>query len=192
MVPDGYIVLRGLTFNGTGGIEDCSSGSDDDGDGLADCLDPQCAMEEVCMNPPAATPWLVFGASAGTAGEELWISDGTVAGTGLLADINPSSTTPFDTDGCYNDGNDSFFCDFIFPDDCEFQGPDANPYCGSDGSSKPGHFVAMGDHLYFTADDGTHGRELWRTDGTVTERLTDINPNGNSFISPNNNPDDRP
>ena len=35
--------------------------------------------------------------------------------------------------------------------------------------------VAMGDWLYFNATDGIHGRELWRTDGDVTEMVFDIN-----------------
>lgn len=39
----------------------------------------------------------------------------------------------------------------------------ANIYPGNGGSSPRG-FVATSDKVYFTADDGTHGRELWVTD----------------------------
>ena len=39
--------------------------------------------------------------------------------------------------------------------------------------------VALGDYLYFAATDATHGRELWRTNGTTTELVMDINT-GNS------------
>ena len=35
------------------------------------------------------------------------------------------------------------------------------------GSSTPANFVAAGGLVFFTADDGIHGRELWRTDGTA-------------------------
>jgi ELWxxDGT repeat protein len=35
------------------------------------------------------------------------------------------------------------------------------------GSSSPQNMVGVGDLVYFSADDGTHGRELWRSDGTA-------------------------
>ena len=47
------------------------------------------------------------------------------------------------------------------------------------GSSYAMHYsddsVALGDFLYFGAIDATHGRELWRTNGTTTELVMDIN-----------------
>jgi ELWxxDGT repeat protein len=44
--------------------------------------------------------------------------------------------------------------------------------------SGPSELTRLGTRLYFTADDGTSGSELWRTDGTRkgTTRVKDINP----------------
>ncbi|NJK81367.1 MAG: hypothetical protein HC914_16350, partial [Chloroflexaceae bacterium] len=44
--------------------------------------------------------------------------------------------------------------------------------------SNPQDFVLVGDVVYFTADDGSSGRELWRSDGTAagTVLVQDIYP----------------
>jgi len=41
-----------------------------------------------------------------------------------------------------------------------------------------GSLTAMCGTLFFSADDGTHGRELWKSDGTTagTVLVKDINP----------------
>ncbi|MEC8215272.1 MAG: ELWxxDGT repeat protein, partial [Cyanobacteriota bacterium] len=46
------------------------------------------------------------------------------------------------------------------------------------GSSDPTELTAIGNKIYFSADDGANGEELWVSDGTDfgTQRLTDINP----------------
>ena len=50
-----------------------------------------------------------------------------------------------------------------------------NPGAGSSGAMDSSDSVSLGAYLYFNANDGTHGYELWRTNGTTTELVMDIN-----------------
>ena len=58
---------------------------------------------------------------------------------------------------------------------------DINPGIGNYSfadSSDPDSLVEFNDRLFFTADDGVNGKELWVSDGTAkgTQLLLDINP----------------
>ncbi len=52
------------------------------------------------------------------------------------------------------------------------------------GGSYPGDFAAIGDTLFFRANDGTHGYELWKTsspyDAAHTKLVADIRPGSDS------------
>lgn len=56
---------------------------------------------------------------------------------------------------------------------------------GSVGSA-PQDLVKAGDYLYFAANDGVHGIELWKSNGTAagTQMVMDLNPNGNITSDP--------
>ncbi|MEZ5965494.1 MAG: hypothetical protein R3F56_16795 [Planctomycetota bacterium] len=81
-------------------------------------------------------------------GAELWVSDGTISGTHLVADINV--------------GVDSAFGRIPF--NRVYQ-----------------QLFPAGNYLWFSADDGMRGYELWRSDGTAagTQLVDDLMPGAN-------------
>lgn len=140
---------------------------------------------------------LLFSAGDPEHGVELWTSDGTAAGTKLLLDINSTgSSRPggfFVWDGlAYFRADDGTHGAELWRTDGTAGGTwmvrdiDSGP----DGSGtfdqvpladfhRP---VVFGGNLLFAADDGIHGNELWRTDGTEsgTELVVDLNPGPSS------------
>ncbi len=134
---------------------------------------------------------MYFKANDGVHGEELWVSDGTAAGTTLLKDINPGSgTVPPSTYTPYN--GDVFFLadDGVHGRELWVSdGTEAGTMLFMDinegtGHGTPFNFYEHNGLLYFSANDGVHGQELWVSDGTVngTYMLKDIwqGPSGNS------------
>ena len=102
---------------------------------------------------------LFFRANDGTNGTELWKSDGTANGTVMVKDIYNGNTTRMD------------FCCFS----------EANPggsvvYVTDPNDSNPSHLIAFDNALYFAANDGNNGIELWKSDGTAngTTMVQDI------------------
>lgn len=58
---------------------------------------------------------------------------------------------------------------------------DINP----SGDSMPTDLIAFDDKLFFVAEDGENGRELWMTDGADTFLFKDINPGANGSDASN-------
>jgi ELWxxDGT repeat protein len=134
---------------------------------------------------------LYFSESQDTIGTELYISNGTTAGTQFLKDINPgiNSSYPesFTTLGplTFFKADDGTNGQELWKTDGTPAGTvlvkDINP--GSSGSI--GTLMTMGSFIYFMADDGVNGYELWRSDGTTagTTMWMDINSTGSSYPS---------
>jgi ELWxxDGT repeat protein len=128
---------------------------------------------------------LVFAGSDGISGQELWITDGTAAGTIQLADINPGGGNSFPSDMTVKQGqiyfsaNDGLNGTELWVSDGTSEGSqlvkDINP--GSE-FSFPADFLVFNDMVYFIATDGTNGIEIWMTDGTEsgTALFADIIP----------------
>ena len=131
---------------------------------------------------------LYFGADDGENGRELWVSDGTTEGTRLVADISSGYSYPrylTELNGrLYFTADDGENGRELWVSDGTAEGTqlvaDINPG-NSDGgypnSSNPEYLTAFEGKLYFNADDGENGRELWVSDGTTegTQLLEDIN-----------------
>lgn len=133
-------------------------------------------------NLTAFNGWLYFTATSPAAGTELWRTDGTAAGTALVADVRPGSVGSSPANLTVAGGSLYFTADGgasgreLWRTDGTTTAlvRDINPGAGS---SNVANMTAVGGALYFTADDGTHGTELWRTDGTAagTVMVEDIN-----------------
>jgi ELWxxDGT repeat protein len=131
---------------------------------------------------------LYFVANDGATGPELWKSDGTGAGTVLVKDIAPGATGIIQH--LTNVSGTLFFAAYhpetdieLWKSDGTYDGTvlvkDINPGPISGlGSSDLGHFTDLNGVLFFAADDGVTGAELWRSDGTFsgTRLVKDIYP----------------
>jgi ELWxxDGT repeat protein len=175
----------------------------------------------------------VFFANDGVSGKEVWVTDGTEAGTFMLKNIGPGSQDLgyngrlmplpdgrvmflgndgagdklWATDGTsegtviLRDAQAGFINDYFAMADGRllfqmFDGSDAELWISDgtsdgtmllkninsiqlNGGSMPSGFTALDDgRVIFSANDGTHGREVWVTDGTAdgTVLVKDINP----------------
>lgn len=133
---------------------------------------------------------MFFVADEGIHGWELWVSDGTEAGTHLFKDINPGPTGSnpsffmVHNNKLYFNADDGVHATELWVTDGTEEGTymvkDINTSGdGSDYHPTRGHIVYNG-RLYFKAQDGIHGYEYWVTDGTEegTYMIKDINPDG--------------
>ena len=129
--------------------------------------------------------------SVGSNNKELWISDGTHAGTVMVKDINVTGSgsdccAAHATPGCDDPSSCEVFVCFAFPfccsdgsvwdDVCASFAAQVCPICEL--GSAANVLTNVNGTLFFRADDGVNGLELWTSDGTQggTEMVKDINP----------------
>src|SRR5262249_37526668 len=125
------------------------------------------------VNMTVAGNRLFFFANDGTNGQELWTSDGTTAGTTMVADLSPGSVSTFTTSFAASNGLFYFdvFTSCLGNELFVSDGTQAGTHCVDDirpsGTSNPRKITDVNGPLYFTANDGTNGDQLWKTDGTA-------------------------
>jgi ELWxxDGT repeat protein len=125
-----------------------------------------------------------FKARDASNGDELWVSDGTTAGTTMLKNIHPTANgNPIDIvifqDLLFFTANDGPNSSELWVSDGTEAGTqlflDINP---GPGTGNPAFKTVIGDQMYFAANNGTNGTEIWVSDGTVagTRMVKDIRP----------------
>ena len=140
---------------------------------------------------------IIFNGSTGDIqGDELYITDGTAAGTNLLLEINP---------GNYNTGNPGRFYEWnnivyfeandggagsnaeVWRTDGTAAGTFKLTEINPGGDALPRNFFAFNNELYFGArPSNSVGIELFKTNGTAagTSMVKDISPSSNSSSVP--------
>ncbi len=129
---------------------------------------------------------LYFAATDNNRDTELWRSNGTVSGTFRVKDLLPSySSKPSQLTS--TDNGLLFFLSLATG-----YYPYSNRLCTSDGSeegttclndpSSVSQLTAVSNLVYFSANDGVNGVELWRSDGTIsgTSIIKNIHPTASS------------
>lgn len=124
---------------------------------------------------------------------ELWKTDGTVAGTVMVKDINPSGSS--NPSGLTNINGVLYFSANDGTNGIELWKSDGTAagtvlvkaiYPGATNNSFPGNFTLVGNTLYFTANDGVNGFDIWKSDGTAAGTVR-VGHNGTSpNFSPSN------
>lgn len=122
----------------------------------------------------AAGSMVYFTADDGIRGRELWLSDGTAAGTRIVADLRRGTkgSRPFHLTSFYGSvvfsaldgrhGREPWFHDAISGETQIVR--NIHPDDGLVHGSRPRDITPVNGSLLFSADDGVHGREPWRTD----------------------------
>ena len=171
--PAAILGDRMLFFGGVGGASGLVSS-----DGTAAGTTLLSSLQPYSSSAPIVSGSLAYFAATQAAGggldRELWVSDGTAAGTRRVADINPTPLGGSDpTKLIAFKGGVAFLAnDGVHGQELWFSnGTAAGTFMAADihpGSTSTSivDFAAVGDTLYFDWADDAHGRQIWSFNGT--------------------------
>lgn len=179
------------TSAGTALLKDISAGSDG---GAPRSSDPASMV--------SVGDRVIFAARTAENGRELWVTDGTSTGTRILADIWSGPPSTFDSFNpaittlngvAYFAADDRIHGIELWRSDGSPEGtyllkdlaPDDAVIVSVPRSGEPKNFLESDGKLFFAARDATHGVELWRTDGVLTEMVRDLNVTTGSSVPRN-------
>jgi len=183
--PDGFTSLGGFTYfvanDGTHGVELWKTDGTAANTAMVADINPGAASS----NPVELTvvgSELFFTAQSGTNGRQLWKTDGTQANTTMITDlatgVSASSLKAFN--------GALYFKGRTFAHGIELWKADSNGVAevvdlnpnAAHGLNCQGGFTEYATALYFSADNGMTGCELFRTDGTAngTRLVMEFNP----------------
>lgn len=187
-----------LADDGTNGRELWKSNGTNAGTVLVKDIRPGSGSSNASFNTYSARAVLngnlYFIANDGATGYEVWKSDGTAAGTVLVADVNPGSATsrPRELMAANGklffaalDGPDASFSQELWRIDAVSGAVVVKDIMPGQAGSDPRELTLFNGALVFTANDAVHGKELWTSDGTPdgTVLLADVIPGSGDSIA---------
>lgn len=133
----------------------------------------------------------VYFSAAGVAGDELWVTDGTVVGTYMVKDIDstgnsyPRELIVFNGFLYFTAATDESGVELWRSDGTSLGTVMVKDIVPGNGSSNPSDLIVFNNELYFIAYTPSTGYELWKSNGSTvgTSLLKDINTNGSQGSS---------